>query len=237
MNRPFELNQEQIDHLFKFVKSKYVRHIDLQYEVVDHLASSIEEEMMSQDIGFEEALNRVYGRFPITGFAKFLEGKEGQLTKYWYKQCFKYFIEFFTIPKILITILMGTSFYWIFRFQGVFASLICFLILSIGVLIYFYYDRSKMKKIKELQENYLFLQIYYGITLAPTFMYSSVPWVLMDDFHKTIGVGADHNKALILTCFMTFYLLYTYICVFRLKDKLKEELQTKYAHLNIPSIV
>ncbi|MFZ1455121.1 MAG: hypothetical protein WAT46_03705 [Saprospiraceae bacterium] len=40
-----QLTMEQIETLFSFVKSKYVRYIDVQYELVDHLASAIEDEM------------------------------------------------------------------------------------------------------------------------------------------------------------------------------------------------
>ena len=56
-----QLSKEQIDDIFNFVKSKYVRYIDLQYELVDHLASAVEEEMeQDQELNFSSALSKVY---------------------------------------------------------------------------------------------------------------------------------------------------------------------------------
>ncbi|MBK7635546.1 MAG: hypothetical protein IPJ13_15665 [Saprospiraceae bacterium] len=66
------LTTDQIQSLFAFVKSKYVRYIDVQYELVDHLATAIEDEMQKDSkLSFEAALSKVYARFPITGFYQF----------------------------------------------------------------------------------------------------------------------------------------------------------------------
>lgn len=98
-----QLNEQQIDHLFDFVGSKYVRYIDVQHELVDHLASAIEEEMEASGSTFESALQSVYGRFPITGFASFVAEKEKGMRRYWRLRQFAYLKTYFTFPKVLMT--------------------------------------------------------------------------------------------------------------------------------------
>ena len=74
------LTDQQIEALFAFTKKKYVHHYDVQVELVDHLATSIEEEMEKDTkISFEDALQRVYARFGIFGFAKEQKRKQGKV--------------------------------------------------------------------------------------------------------------------------------------------------------------
>jgi hypothetical protein len=56
-----QLSTEEVQHLFRFTEKKLVRWYDLQIELVDHLASRIEEEQqIDPDLGFEAALEKVY---------------------------------------------------------------------------------------------------------------------------------------------------------------------------------
>lgn len=78
------LTDTQIQSLYKFVESKYVRYIDVQHEIVDHLACAIEDKMQEQpSLSFESALSQVYSQYPITGFALLVSSKEKALDKYW----------------------------------------------------------------------------------------------------------------------------------------------------------
>ena len=97
-----QLSKEQIDELFKFVKSKYVRYIDLQYELVDHLASAIEVEMeQDKNLTFSAALSKVYARFPVTGFTHFVAQKGAALVSYWRRRWFQIFKSYFSIPSTI----------------------------------------------------------------------------------------------------------------------------------------
>jgi hypothetical protein len=99
-----QLDTTQIDALFDFVRSKYVRYIDVQHELVDHLATAIEEEVADTDVSFETALNTVYGRFPITGFATFVSEKEKAMRRYWRLRQFAYLRTYFTLPKLIMAL-------------------------------------------------------------------------------------------------------------------------------------
>jgi hypothetical protein len=110
-----QLTPEQIQSLFAFVKSKYVRYIDVQYELVDHLATAIEDEMQKDSkLSFDAALSKVYARFPVTGFTDFVASKASSLGSYWRRRYFKILLTYFTPPKIFLTLLN-----YIFAFQAV----------------------------------------------------------------------------------------------------------------------
>jgi hypothetical protein len=96
-----QLTKEQIDQLFEFTRKKYVRWYDLQIEIVDHLASRIEEEMeKNAALSFEQALEQVYKGFGIFGFSQIVREKEAQLEKAASRLWLKTLTEYFTVPKI-----------------------------------------------------------------------------------------------------------------------------------------
>lgn len=102
-----QLSQEEIDHLFRFTEKKLVRWYDLQIELVDHLASRIEEEMEADaSLRFEAALEKVYKSFGIFGFAKVVQEKETQLQRTARKMWWDEFKLFFTWPKIIVLALL-----------------------------------------------------------------------------------------------------------------------------------
>jgi hypothetical protein len=105
-----ELSKEQIDQLFKFTEKKYVRWYDLQVEIVDHLATKIEELMTNNpSLSFESALQRVYTGFGIFGFAKVVQQKELALAQASRTLWWKSIGEFFTWPKIAFTAFVFSS--------------------------------------------------------------------------------------------------------------------------------
>lgn len=96
-----QLTKEQIEQLFEFTRKKYVRWYDLQIEIVDHLASRIEEEMdKNAGLSFEQALEQVYKGFGIFGFSQIVREKEAQLEKAASRLWLKTLMEYFTVPKI-----------------------------------------------------------------------------------------------------------------------------------------
>ncbi len=66
-----KITKEENEKLFEFCKRHYVYHYDLQIELVDHLASAIEEQWKTDsELGFDEALKKSFGKFGISGFSK-----------------------------------------------------------------------------------------------------------------------------------------------------------------------
>lgn len=97
-----KLTEAQIEELYAFTRKKYVEHYDVQTELVDHLATSIEEKMNASNINFETALQQVYTQFGIFGFSELVEKKGMEAAIKGRKLFRKSFIEYFRLPKILL---------------------------------------------------------------------------------------------------------------------------------------
>jgi len=100
-----KLNKEQIDRLYEFTRQHYVEYYDLQTELVDHLANSIESQWQENPkLTFEDALQIEFKKFGIFGFSDVVEKRQIALNKKYNKIVWKHFKSFFTLPKIIGTI-------------------------------------------------------------------------------------------------------------------------------------
>ena len=98
------ITPEQTEKLFKFCREHYVYHYDLKVELVDHLASSIEEQWETDPtLTFEEALWKTFRKFGVTGFSKVKEQKQKELRKKYNRMQWNYLLSFFSWPKIMLT--------------------------------------------------------------------------------------------------------------------------------------
>jgi len=67
----------------------------VQHELVDHLASDIESEMNEDNtLSFESALSKVYSKFPISGFSKYVKQSESAMNTMWYKMILSEFTKY-----------------------------------------------------------------------------------------------------------------------------------------------
>jgi hypothetical protein len=151
-----QLSEEQIQHLFLFTKKKLVHWYDLQVELVDHLASRIEEEM-NADAGleFETALERVYKEFGIFGFAKIVQEKSAQLQRAAGKMWWQEIRAFFTWPKAILLGLIIASLFQLSRWFDSNILMISFLVVyvlaSIASYVYLYRTSRLRRKLLLLQ--------------------------------------------------------------------------------------
>jgi hypothetical protein len=94
------------------MQKHYVDWCDVQTELVDHLANGIEEHLeQNPNATFESALNSEFKKFGIMGFSDMIEEKIKALNKRYRKLVFKYFIEFFKLPKIVLTVFLIWLYY------------------------------------------------------------------------------------------------------------------------------
>ena len=99
------LTATQIDKLFEFCLKNEIYEYDLQIEIADHLASSIEEQWLENPgLSFEQALKNTFRKFGIHGFSKIKEQKQKELTRKYNRLIWKYVFEFFSWPKIVMTV-------------------------------------------------------------------------------------------------------------------------------------
>lgn len=111
-----KLTEEEIDRLFDFCTKHYVPQYDLQIELVDHLASGIEDQWTENpDLPFQVALNNTFEQFGIFGFSKIKSQKENELRRKYRRMLFHYVADFYKWPKILLTFALSFFLFVIFQ--------------------------------------------------------------------------------------------------------------------------
>ncbi|WP_100629787.1 hypothetical protein [Algoriphagus formosus] len=107
-----KLTKEQIDLLKKMISKKGYVHIDVQYEILDHVACKIEELLEKRPtLSLEDAFRKVHSSFGIFGFSTL----EESYTKSIQARVKKYFLQemsaFLSSYRILYPILLGLLIY------------------------------------------------------------------------------------------------------------------------------
>lgn len=218
------LSAYQIKYLKYFLEQKYVGYYDVQIELIDHLASAIEE-LIEEDpeLNFELALDIVYKRFGVGGFAKIVKEKEKALGKFWRKQIWKTFLEFLRPPLLFIGLGLFTVIYtlqevgnFVFLTGHSFLSLLTFLL-----AVSFCY---KMYVREDDFERYLFLKSYYNnVGLILVILAYYVPTLVLD--YSTFSF---YEKFLpYMQVFSAAYLTLNAILIYILIFKIPRELLSK----------
>jgi hypothetical protein len=160
-----KLSDEQIQSLYRFTREHFVEHYDLQTELVDHLSNAIENQWQEDpNIPFEEALQKEFKKFGVFGFMNVVEQRQAALNKKYNWLIWKHFKEYFTIPKIIITISLAVSLFYFFKyvfFYEIMAlGMILWFVLLIAALVY---EKKKIKKRKtQTGKKWMFEEIIYG---------------------------------------------------------------------------
>lgn len=233
MKKSKQLNPEQIQNLFDFTESKHVKHIDVRYELVDHLASGIEAQFVKNpELSFDKALNREFNKFPLSGFYQFVEEKEKALIKYWNRKLWSIIKSYLKLPQLLLTLTIFITSYLLYAKCSFKTSV------GIGFCIWIISSFYQWFSIYKGRSKYLFINHFYrslfnvSITAGILFNY-----FLFSGLLDTYLVGfsySDPMDALIYATSVTVMLiLLAAAFTGQFKKLLMNEIEVKYAHLNI----
>ncbi len=112
-----KLTAHEIDEIYEFTKRHYVEWYDVQTELVDHLATGIEDQWKNfPHRSFDQALTREFKKFGISGFYDLVEQKTNALNKLYRRQIWIYFKDFFGLPKVIITLFSIWTLYELLNF-------------------------------------------------------------------------------------------------------------------------
>jgi len=102
-----KLTQEQINYLFSFCAEQGIIHYDVQTEMVDHFTEWIETNWEKQpDANFMNMIAQVKEAFPKQELNEIVAVKEKLLKKQLLNLFHTEFKSFFTIPKIILSVLI-----------------------------------------------------------------------------------------------------------------------------------
>lgn len=209
-----KLNDEQIQALFDFTKKKLVHYYDLQIELVDHLAASIEEEMeRDKKLKFEDALERVYRKFGIFGFSQIVQQKQKQLERLHYKRWVKEVFALFRWPQALGSLTLLGSLYTLGNTVDADYLRIAFGLIAIVFMVF---NIISIRKYRKPKKQLLIMQ-YYAPGIASIWSYFYLQYLI--NFY-------DHNPLFfILINFIGIIIL---MASYQLNRKLKAEAMKLY---------
>jgi hypothetical protein len=195
-----KLTLNHIQELYKFTRKHYVEYYDVQTELVDHLANDIEQILeVNPNFSFEEARDKSFKKFGVFGFMDVVEKKEWQMTKKYLKLVWKLILEWFRLPKIVLTIVLTFAFYELqqFEFAHAFYMTVSFTLMTSLLVIMFIRAKKLSKKYKETGKKWMLEQIINVNGLANVFFLlywfyefpfsNQKDFLVMGDFRKILS--------------------------------------------------
>jgi hypothetical protein len=229
-----KLTPSQIDQLYTFTQQHYVEYFDLQTELVDHLANSIEEQWAENPKrSFEEALQIEFKKFGVFGFMDVVEQRKIAMNKKYSKLVWLHFKNFFKLPQIIGTLL---SIFLVFQMlKSITISHEVVAILAYMILISFWVglirmNRKRKKTVKEEGKKWLLKDIIYGYSSMAGMSY--LPFQIFLQFEI-------HHSNLTTLFFMSFFIvsmvIIEYILFFVIPSKASEYLKQTYPEYDLVS--
>lgn len=99
-----ELTKQQINQISIFVDGKSVKFVDVKFEIVDHLANLIEDEISEKRIAFDQAFQNTIEIYDDSGFKYLVKYKSKILINRWRKEFWSSVMSFLKLPRLLVVI-------------------------------------------------------------------------------------------------------------------------------------
>ena len=238
-----QLPEGEIQKLFTFVKSKNVPYKDVQCEIVDHLASAMEDlKDDNPEWSYSKCLDEIYNKFPITGFAILQLEKEEALKKYWRKKMLPFVKEYFKLPKILLTAALFIIFQHLIskigiidlsEYREVITSTLQITYTTI-ILIHLY--REKYLKNEPLpEEEYLFVKSFKEAKTLLLFLLVTIP-IVAAYFHFVVqnySIDFAGYGRYLYAYLLTFTIISIHLSYQVFPTLLNDEADHRYGHMTI----
>lgn len=232
-----KLTLEQIDRLYQFTRQHYVEWYDLQTELVDHLANSIEAQWQENPkISFEDALQIEFKKFGVFGFMDVVEQRQLALNKRYNKIVWKHFKAFFSIPKIIATFSAVLIFFYMLMSLSKQAGILINSFLVFAIL--FFWVATIVKRIKYNKtakasgKKWLFKEVIFGYSHFAGLSYLPIQIIVHFDFDTQIGMV----KALFFSVLIVSMYLIDYIVLFEIPSKADAYLKETYPEYALENV-
>jgi hypothetical protein len=192
-----------------------------------HLANAIEQQWQENPkLSFEEALQKEFKKFGVFGFMT-VEERQSALGKKYNKLVWQHFKDFFTIPKLAITLFSIVLLFLVFRNYSQAEILITSLFMLVLITFWFslfYQSRKNKKAHKKTGKKWLFKDIIFGHSSFAGLSYIPVQVMLHVDFTENIGI----LKATFFSILFVSMALFEYIILVIIPSKAEEYLKETY---------
>ena len=232
-----QLTQYETNRLFHFCHQHFVYHYDVQIELVDHLASSIENQWEKDpELSFEKALYSSFKGFGITGFSKVKTEKEKALRKKYNRILWKYLLEFYRLPKIIMTFAFTIVLFTLLKTidNTLWVLMPYFVALTIAIIYYYFKIIPKHYKIETKPgKSFMLLNQLKQVQLAAVFAVQ----IPIHSFNLWHSIGQEiikSNTGLLLVSFLIITLtIMLYGQLMYVPKKIKEHFMVQFAEFAV----
>ena len=113
-----KLSQAQLSAIKSFISKRGITYLDVQMEILDHVASAVEEKMNSSvTLSFDEALKQTHASFGIFGFGGVEDSIINNMSKKYNQTFWRIFRSFFCFKYILLLLLAGVFSYQALKYS------------------------------------------------------------------------------------------------------------------------
>jgi hypothetical protein len=231
-----KLSPPQIDQLYTFTRQHYVEHYDLQTELVDHLANSIEEQWAENPKrSFEEALQIEFKKFGIFGFMDVVEEKQKAMAKRYNKWVWNHFKAFFKLPKIIGTAIVIAALFYFLKFNDNNLKIIMILFAFQFAVVFFGMVKQKLlSNKKELKpKKWLLEKTIYSCGNFGGFF--TLPLNFGTIISNNITHATNSFALFGMSSFLVAFGLFFYIILFEIPSKASEYLKQTYPEYDLVS--
>lgn len=228
-----KLTLEQIEELHEFCYFQLVIHYDTQVELVDHLASAIEELWETNPtFSFQDALYQVSAQFGNhAGFVIIRQEKEKALRKKYRRLLWQFVADYYKFPKIMVTMSLFLGIYTALRFtendQWIVSSLlIMFITFSFFYLLY-YFPKYVRIKVPE-RHSFLLNEITRKGVVSQTMMFSG-------GFISMVSHASNFSTtgSLVFSALASLFLVLLYGDCFFIPKKIHEHFKEQFPQFQI----
>jgi ABC-type multidrug transport system fused ATPase/permease subunit len=225
-----ELTDIHIQELYKFTRKHFVEHYDVQSELVDHLANDIEEiSNKKPSLSFDEARNISFKKFGVFGFMNVVEQKQKAMNKRYRKILWRFFKDWFTLPKVVITITILLTLFFILKIQySKYILLGALFILVAFDLIKQIITRKKLKNREQKKDTIFLLESMIGNTRTGFSGFATIHIFNSINIIKVPFDTLENHWLLLISFSATLLIILFYITGYLIPQKAEELLQETY---------
>lgn len=227
------LTQEQVKKLFALCLKYEVYDYDVQIEVVDHMASSIEEQWKhDEDLGFGWALKKAFKDMGWRTFRKLESKLSRQMKRKFTRILWHYILEYFKLPKILITFAITMCLFLLFQLTDNNKLVITIYCIPISIITLFYNFKYFPQKldINPLEgKSFMIINYLKELGTRTSILVFYPFWIVL--FGTTYGLNYTNTFPLELGISFTLSLftVFLYGYFFVLPEKIREYFFANYS--------
>jgi len=173
------LNQEQLHQIKHLIAKRGFTEVDIQMEILDHVASSVEDKMEENPLlSFDAAVSETHRSFGIMGFSDFANGIANSIHAKYRRLFWRFFFSAFGYKYVLQ---LCFSIFGIYKMQDLITANVFYIFLVIGLLcvfgisVFFVIKPTIYKKFASFKSGTSFLPLLGCILFLTNFAMNDIP--------------------------------------------------------------